>query len=272
MRYGFVIPGGTPAEQVELGVLAEASGWDAVFAWEAAYGPDPWSMLSAMAALTTTIRLGTMLTPLPWRRPWKVASQVATLDQLSGGRAILSVGTGATDVGTTDPDDVHDLRERAQRLGEGIDLIDALWSGASSFQGERWSLSLREGIAGFRPVQSPRPPIWLVGAWPHPASMRRVLRADGLLPNVIVDGEFRPPTPEDITAMIGWLDANGGRRPGFDVVTEGETPAGPGGAAVVAPWAAAGCTWWLEARWVVPEGQDAAEVVRERIAAGPPTA
>src|SRR2546429_34230 len=48
-----------------------------------------------MAARTSRVRLGTMLTPLPWRRPWKVASQVATLDQLSGGRAILAVGGGA---------------------------------------------------------------------------------------------------------------------------------------------------------------------------------
>jgi alkanesulfonate monooxygenase SsuD/methylene tetrahydromethanopterin reductase-like flavin-dependent oxidoreductase (luciferase family) len=72
-------------------VLAEQAGWDGVFVWEAAYGPDAWSMLAAMAARTSVVRLGTMLTPLPWRRPWKVASQVATLDQLSGGRAVKAL-------------------------------------------------------------------------------------------------------------------------------------------------------------------------------------
>ena len=82
MRYGAVLPGGTATEQLELALLAEEAGWDAVFVWEAAYGPDAWSMLSAMAVRTGHVRLGTMLTPLPWRRPWKVASQVATLDQL----------------------------------------------------------------------------------------------------------------------------------------------------------------------------------------------
>jgi alkanesulfonate monooxygenase SsuD/methylene tetrahydromethanopterin reductase-like flavin-dependent oxidoreductase (luciferase family) len=91
LRYGTVLPAGTAPEQLELAVQAEQAGWDGVFVWEAAYGPDAWSMLAAMAARTSRVRLGTMLTPLPWRRPWKVASQVATLDQLSGGRAILAV-------------------------------------------------------------------------------------------------------------------------------------------------------------------------------------
>jgi hypothetical protein len=95
MRFGMVLPGGMPREQVEQAILAEQAGWDGVFVWEAAYGVDAWSLLAAIAVRTTRIRLGTMLTPLPWRRPWKVASQVATLDQLSAGRAILTVGMGA---------------------------------------------------------------------------------------------------------------------------------------------------------------------------------
>ena len=73
----------------------EDFGWDGVFVWEAGYGVDAWSLLAAMAVRTGRVMLGTLLTPLPWRRPWKVASQVATLDQLSGGRAILTVGLGA---------------------------------------------------------------------------------------------------------------------------------------------------------------------------------
>src|SRR3982751_4603222 len=97
MKYGFILPGGTAREQLEQAVLAEQAGWDGVFVWEAAYGVDPWGLLCAVAAKTERIRLGTMLTPLPWRRPWKVASQVVTLDQLSGGRATLAVGVGATE-------------------------------------------------------------------------------------------------------------------------------------------------------------------------------
>ena len=80
---------------------------------------DAWTLLAAMAARTSRVRLGTMLTPLPWRRPWKVASQVATLDQLSGGRAILAVGVGAIATDLPDTGEVTDIRGRAERLDEG---------------------------------------------------------------------------------------------------------------------------------------------------------
>ncbi|MFI5048004.1 MAG: LLM class flavin-dependent oxidoreductase [Acidimicrobiia bacterium] len=270
MHYGFVLPGGTPRTLVERAVQAEGAGWDAVFVWEAAYGPDAWTVLAAAAERTSRIRLGTMLTPLPWRRPWKLASQVATLDQLSDGRAILTVGLGAPDVSTARPLDALDRRERAALLDDGIDLIDALWSGALVYDGPRFQVDLTGGPIGeFRPVQRPRPPIWVVGAWPRPASMRRVLRADGLVPNVM-DPEFRPTTPDDIRAMVSWLRAHGAPE-GFDVVVEGATPTDPtDAAAVVQPWNDAGATWWIEALWVVPDGADHDALVLERLQAGPP--
>src|SRR5436190_23152578 len=99
MRCGFVLPGGSARQQVDMAVRAEEAGLDGIFVWEAAYGVDAWSLLAATAARTERIRLGTLLTPLPWRRPWKVASQAATLDQLSNGRAILAVGLGAITTG-----------------------------------------------------------------------------------------------------------------------------------------------------------------------------
>lgn len=95
MQIGVILPDGTADEQLQQAVMAEAAGWDGVFVWDAAYGVDAWTLLGAMASATRRIRLGTLLTPLPWRRPWKLASQVATLDQLSGGRAIRTVGLGA---------------------------------------------------------------------------------------------------------------------------------------------------------------------------------
>src|ERR1700733_5450827 len=135
MRYGAVLPGGTATEQLEQAVLAEQAGWDGVFVWEAAYGVDAWSLLAAIAARTTRVRLGTMLTPLPWRRPWKVASQVATLDQLSGGRAILAVGLGALTTDLPDTGEVVELRGRAEQMDEGIDLIRGLWQGQTEYHG-----------------------------------------------------------------------------------------------------------------------------------------
>jgi alkanesulfonate monooxygenase SsuD/methylene tetrahydromethanopterin reductase-like flavin-dependent oxidoreductase (luciferase family) len=273
MRYGAVLPGGTATEQLEQALLAEQAGWDGLFVWEAAYGVDAWSLLAAIAARSTRIRLGTMLTPLPWRRPWKVASQVATLDQLSGGRAILAVGVGAIATDLPDTGEVTELRARAERMDEGIDLIRALWQGQTEYHGRhyRYQTGRADLNAAVRPAQ-PRIPIWVVGVWPRPKSMRRVLRCDGIIPQYEVDG--RAAGPGDARAVRTWL-AEHGAGPGFDMVAEGETPAGDlaAAAAAVGPWAEAGCTWWLETRWEMPHNSaERMAQIRERLAAGPPAA
>ncbi len=172
ISYGAVLPGGSATQQLELGLLAEQAGWDAVFTWETAYGVDPWSVLAATAVRTSRVRLGTMLTPLPWRRPWKLASQVATLDQLSGGRGILAVGVGATDTDLPETGEVTDLRTRAEMLDEGIDLIRALWHGASEYRGThyRYQSGRMDLGALVRPVQD-RIPLWVVGVWPGETSL-----------------------------------------------------------------------------------------------------
>jgi Luciferase-like monooxygenase len=271
MRHGVVLPGGTALEQLDQAVLADQAGWDGVFVWEAAYGVDAWSLLAAMATRTQRVRLGTMLTPLPWRRPWKVASQVATLDQLSGGRAILAVGVGAVDTDLPDTGEVTGLRDRAEQLDEGIDLIHALWHGQTSYQGQHYQYQtarLDLTRAG-RPVQ-PRIPLWVVGVWPRPKSLRRVLRCDGILPQYQVDG--RDPGPGDASALRQWLTDHGAG-PGFDIVADGETPAGDPAAAAgrTRPWAEAGCTWWLETRWEMPhDSPERMSDIRARIEAGPP--
>ncbi len=270
MRHGVVLPGGTAAEQLEQAVLAERSGWDGVFVWEAGYGVDAWCLLSAMAVKTSRVKLGTMLTPLPWRRPWKVASQVATLDQISGGgRAILAVGVGALGTGLPNTGEVTDLRGRAERMDEGIDLIRTLWEGGRSYRGQHYQYDCdRDDLtAAVRSRQ--RIPIWVVGVWPRPKSMRRALRCDGIVPQY-ADG--KEPVPDDARAVRAWLGENGAAQ-GMDLVADGETPAddAAAAAAVVSPWAEAGCTWWLETRWEMPH--DSAERmrdIRERLAAGPP--
>src|SRR5215471_14621613 len=271
MLTGFVLPGGSATEQLEQAVLAEQCGWDGVFVWEAAYGVDAWGLLAAMAARTQRVRLGTLLTPLPWRRPWKVASQVATVDQLSGGRAILAVGVGAVDTGLPDTGEETDKRLRAERLDEGIDLVRTLWDGRLSYHGRFYDFECdRDDLIGAARPASGRIPIWVVGVWPRPKSMRRVLRCDGIIPQYNLDG--RDAEPGDARAVRAWLTEHGDS-PGLDVVAEGETPADDAGAASaqVTPWAEAGCTWWIENRWVMPVGTaDPMAVVRERLAAGPP--
>ena len=86
---------------VELAVEAEQAGWDGFFLWdhilpEQPHMPlaDTWIALAAIAQATDRIRLGPLVTPLPRRRPWKVAREATTLDHLSNGRAVLGVGLG----------------------------------------------------------------------------------------------------------------------------------------------------------------------------------
>jgi alkanesulfonate monooxygenase SsuD/methylene tetrahydromethanopterin reductase-like flavin-dependent oxidoreductase (luciferase family) len=271
IRYGAVLPGGTAPEQLEQAELAERAGWDGVFSWEAAYGVDPWTLLAAIAARTSRVRLGTILTPLPWRRPWKLASQVATLDQLSGGRAILAVGVGALGTELPDTGEETDLKTRAAMLDEGIDLIQSVWSGGSRYDGEHYHYQSGrfDLAAAVQPVQQPIP-IWVAARWPRPRSLRRALRCQGILP------EFTPPDeeadPDDLRALRAWL-AEHGAPAGMDVVSDGETPAGDPAAAgaQVKPWADAGATWWLETRWGMPDTQaDRVRAMTERLAAGPP--
>lgn len=270
MRYGVVLPGGNATEQLELAVLAQEKGWDGVFVWEGVYGIDAWGLLCAMAVRTDRVRLGTLLTPLPWRRPWKVASQAATLDQLSHGRAILAVGLGAYPDMEMGTGEVSDRRERAERLDEGIDLIRTLWSGGRTYHGRHLDFDATERaelVDLARPVQE-NLPIWVVGRWPRPKSMQRAARCDGVIP------EYSPPekpaTSQDRRELRMWL-AEHGARPDIDMIAEGQTRgADPESVAYVAGHGEDGCTWWLEVRWEGSEEGSPVELIRERIAAGPP--
>jgi alkanesulfonate monooxygenase SsuD/methylene tetrahydromethanopterin reductase-like flavin-dependent oxidoreductase (luciferase family) len=271
VQFGVVLPGGTASQQVELALVAEQAGWDGVFVWEAAYGVDAWTLLGAMAARTERVKLGTMLTPLPWRRPWKVASQVVTLDQLSAGRAILAVGLGAVETDLPQTGEVVDLPMRAEYLDEGIDLIRTLWDGGASYHGRHYHYDRQRAdlVEVARPVQE-RIPIWVVGVWPRPKSMQRVLRCDGVIPLWSVSG--RDGVPDDVRDLRVWLAERGGSE--IDVVVDGESPTDDrrAAAAHVSPWAEAGCAWWLETRWEMPHHSDERmDEIRRRLLAGPPS-
>ena len=273
MRYGFVLPGGPATRQLQQAEAAEAAGWDGVLVWEAAYGVDAWALLAAMAARTTTVRLGTLLTPAPWRRPWKLASQVATVDQLSAGRAFVTLGLGAlADDLPTAAGEPTDRRERAARMDETIDLMRALWAGKGEYHGEHYDITSSDWLDDMvRPVQQPVP-IWVAAAWPRPRSMRRALRCEGMVPEYHLGR--REQTPDDLRDLTGWLRDNGAPQ-AIDVLAEGETPGddAAGAAAQVEPWRAAGATWWMEERWGSAGSLDERmEAVDARIAAGPPRA
>jgi alkanesulfonate monooxygenase SsuD/methylene tetrahydromethanopterin reductase-like flavin-dependent oxidoreductase (luciferase family) len=277
MKYGFVYPGGEPKKAVEAARQAEASGWDGFFMWDPVWGVDAWSTLGAIAVVTERIRLGTMITPLSRRRPWTVASQTVTVDRLSSGRLILSVGLGAVDTGFIPFGEQTDRKIRAELLDEGLDILTGLWKGQPfRYDGKHYHLAETSFLPPPPPTQIPRIPIWVVGAWPRPKSMARALRYDGLLPNVMEPGQAaRAARSEDVIQMRTYVTQHRRRDQPFDIIVEGETPGLDRKAAgdIVAPFAAAGATWWLEAAWGLANTMydPAAQLkIRERLRQGPP--
>ena len=114
---------------------AEQAGWDGFFLWDHVIAGvegvptlDVWVALTAMAMTTSRIRLGATVTPLPRRRPWKLARETVTLDHLSNGRLTLGVGLGVPEEYETFGED-SDNKVRAAKLDEGLEILTGLWSG-----------------------------------------------------------------------------------------------------------------------------------------------
>jgi alkanesulfonate monooxygenase SsuD/methylene tetrahydromethanopterin reductase-like flavin-dependent oxidoreductase (luciferase family) len=274
LRFGFVLPGGDARLAAELAQLAERHGWDGFFVYEPVWGIDAWVSLAAAAMRTERVKLGTLLTPLPRRKPWDLASQTATLDNLSGGRVILSVGLGALHEGWTAFERDEGRQTRAEKLDEGLDVLTGLWAGQPfTYQGKHYQVEPTSFMAPPPPVQQPRIQTWVVGAWPHPKSMRRAARYDGWLPNYLPpDGGDPTLTPEVLREAVEWIRRERGDNAApYDIVVEGNTS---GEAAETSPgrvheWKEAGATWWIEANWLVEGSVEA--YARARLAAGPPS-
>ena len=273
MKCGVVLPGGDARTAADFAYEAEQAGWDGFFVWEPVWGVDAWVSLTAATMRTERIRLGTMITPLSRMRPWKLASEAATLDNLSNGRVILTVGLGAVDTGFTAFGEVTDRKTRAELLDEGLEIITGLWRGQPfNYTGKHYTVNETTFMPPPPPKQQPRIPIWVVGAWPRQLSLRRALRYDGLLPAIMnEDGavRFGPPTHDELRQIKAYIAGN---RPegnaAFDIVIEGNTLGDDPAAAraTVQAWEDAGATWWIEANWSAPT----LAPVLERIRQGPP--
>ena len=244
MRFGLDFPPfnelADPRLLAEIGATAEEAGWDGVFLWDhimyrapADAAGDPWIGLAAIAAATTDVAIGPMVTPLARRRPQIVARQCVALDQMSSGRFVLGAGLGLDRSGRelSAFGEEMDDRRRARMLDESLDLITALWSGEPvDHRGEHY---LAQGVRFEpRPVQTPRIPIWLAGRWPYKNPIRRAARYDGLF---LIDIE----DPDQLREARGLVTAQRGSTDGFDFVVQGTTDEDP------APWSNGGATWWM---------------------------
>jgi alkanesulfonate monooxygenase SsuD/methylene tetrahydromethanopterin reductase-like flavin-dependent oxidoreductase (luciferase family) len=249
---------------VELAVAAEEAGWDGFFLWDHIQYETPvplsdaWVALSAIAVSTSTIRLGPLVTPLPRRRPWKVAREAVTLDHLSGGRLVLGVGLGIDfwHEFSSFSSEASDDAERARLLDDGIEIITRLWSAESTtYRGDRLTITGAHFLP--KPVQQPRIPIWSAALWPpaRPGPIRRAARCDGVMPFT-----GAPMTPDDAAQVQEAVSRERGTHQPFDLCLWGF-------ADQAAAYKDAGVSWLVASAG--PE--DALADVTRLVDAGPPS-
>jgi len=270
--------GTEPEALAELGVQAEAAGFDGFFIWDHILfandgeGPDildPWVVLALVAARTKRIRIGTMITPLSRRRPWVLARQCATLDRLSNGRMILGVGLGSPvegDFGRFGEE--TDARVRAEMLDEGLEVFNGLSSGERfAFDGVHYRLKPMRFTP--TPIQRPRIPIWVGGVLPATRPMDRAARWDGAVPIRFAGRQVVRPSASDIASVRDHIAAQRNTMDGYDIVvwsemaeSSAELSAQPG---IIEHYRDAGASWWIETGRPTPGWW---EGLQERVARG----
>jgi len=281
-------PFGDARVVADLARDAESAGWDGFFLWDhiAIHGDDggslphtdPWLALTAAAMQTTSIMLGTTVTPLPRRRPHKLARETVTLDRLSGGRVILGVGIGLGKREWDHLSEETDLRSRGRMLDEGLEILAGLWSGEPfQFAGEHYHIEQAQFLPS--PIQQPRITVWVGGEWPNKRPFRRMARWDGMFPLFNVWGPEQEPVFAEAVAFVRTERERLGLNGPFDVIKMGMSPGDdPSEAAArINSAAKAGATWWLEL--LMPEvynfnptDPQAFTVLRTRVMQGPPGA
>jgi alkanesulfonate monooxygenase SsuD/methylene tetrahydromethanopterin reductase-like flavin-dependent oxidoreductase (luciferase family) len=223
---------------------------------------------------TARVRIGTTVTPLPRRRPWKLARETVSIDRLSGGRLILGVGIGGGEAEWDHLGEETDLRTRGAMLDEALDVLVGLWQGEPfSYDGQFYHV--KDATFTPRPVQRPRIPIWVGGFWPHKAPFRRAARWDGMFPLFQFDSDEAE--LDQFKAAMAYVEARRESDAPFDVIAMGVTPGeGDDQAQQVRAYQTAGATWWLEliAPFRFDRGLDEEPwplaAMRERVCQGPP--
>ena len=194
VKFGIYVPNygpvlGNAVHLANLTKLAEDSGWDGFFIWDhilvkRTNGPDicnPWVALGLMGYKTEKITLGTTITPLPRRKPWELAREVITVDQISNGRLILGVGLGEppeVEYGSFGEETA--VKTRREKLDESLEILQGLWTGEPfSFKGKHFNLEEVTFVP--KPIKA-KIPIWVAGEYPHIGPIKRAAKYDGMIP------------------------------------------------------------------------------------------
>ena len=193
----------------DAAIAAEANGWDSVWTWDhllAIFGPweqpilEGWTTLSAVGAVTSRVRLGLMVGANTFRNPGLTAKLATTLDNVSGGRAVLGIGGawfereheafGIPDWGTG-------VGERLDRLDEAVMLMRRLLDGERVTHEGRF-YKMTDALCEPRPLQD-KLPILIGGSWPRKTLRTTALRADAWNTSGTI---------EEVTAKLATLDGH----------------------------------------------------------------
>lgn len=205
MKFGIRLPQtGITYEQVkEVAIACEKFGFDSIWLMDHFFGPTPirhlpllecWVTLSALAAETKKIRIGSLVTCNSYRYPFLLAKMLATLDNISNGRVELGIGAGwheaeyrAFGIAFYKP------KVRIEALKETVQVIRKLWTEEEpTFTGKYYTL--RDAVCNPKPVQKPHPRIW-IGGEGEKLLLRVVAKlADGC--------NFRPCSPAEYTRKL----------------------------------------------------------------------
>ena len=219
LRFGLKLSQNATIDELRaLWRLADEAGFDSCWVMDhfATLGPrddgpifETWTMLAAMAQMTTHTRIGCAVVGNTYRHPAVLAKMSVTVDHLSHGRLEFGLGAGWAE-------NEHEMlglefgskNDRADRLEESVQVIRALWTQPrTTFEGQHYRL--REAVAEPKPVQQPHPPIWIGGSGP-----KRTLRITAQYADV---WNAAGGSPEEVATSSAILDqhcADVGRDPG----------------------------------------------------------
>ena len=229
----------------EVGKAAEQAGFYAFLSWDHYMLPDgpetldAWSILGYLAGQTDTSKLGTVVTPIPFRPPAQLAKIVASVDHLSGGRTILGVGAGWHQPEFDGFSNWGTPGQRVTRTSEALELITRLWTGEKvSFEGKTYNSD--GAIISPVPTQKPFPPMWFGVRGPRMLDLAAQY-ADAWIPTNISPELYEDGLKKlrEKRSELGINTSLKGALQNFDVYTESEPCV-----ATINSYAAAGCEYY----------------------------
>jgi len=170
MKFGLAVTGrANPKILEKMALKADEVGYDSFLVTDHFMLPDAnnhidvWSFLPYLAAKTKNIRLGTCVTPLPFRRPAILAKMISTTDNLSDGRVILGAGFGWFKPEFDGFSEWLETKDRISYTEEAVQLMLKLWTEKNPVNFDGKFLKSRGAVIEPKPKQKPHPPIWFGG-------------------------------------------------------------------------------------------------------------